>query len=122
MTKVAKHIEQVQATIARYLAMLDDATAEGKTVRPGRRLEGLQRQMQSLKEMSKQVEAAPNVSLTDPGARSMATSGEGTGIVAYNVQKAVYAEHHLMGAHEASDRAQLTSMGQKAQDATGSKR
>lgn len=90
-------------------------------MRPGRRLASLRRQMQSLKEMSKQVEAASNVSLIDPGARSMATSGKGTGIVGYNVQKAVYAEHHLMGAHEVSDRAQLTSMGQKARDATGCK-
>lgn len=79
--------------------------------------------MQSLKEMSKQVEAAPDkqVSLTDPGARSMATSGKGTGIVGYYVQMAVYAEHHLRGAHEVSERAQLTCMGQKARDATGCK-
>lgn len=48
----------------------------------------------------------------------MATSGKGTGIVGYNVQIAVYAEHHLIVAHEVSDRAQLTSMGQKALDAT----
>jgi hypothetical protein len=47
----------------------------------------------------------------------------GTGIVGYNVQMAVDAEHHLIVAHEVtnigSDRAQLTSMGQRARDATG---
>ena len=44
------------------------------------------------------VEAAPDeqVSLTDPDARSMATSGKGTGIVGYDVQIAVDAEHHLI--------------------------
>jgi len=131
VAKVAKRIEQVEASIARYLAALDradrqdDDVAEAKTVRLKEKIEGLRRQMQSLKEMGKQVEAAPDkqVSLTDPDARSMATSGKGTGIVGYNVQMAVDAEHHLIVAHEVtnigSDRAQLTSMGQKARDATG---
>ena len=53
----------------------------------------------------------------------MATSGKGTGTVGYNVQMAVDAEHHLIVAHEVtnigSDRSQLTSMGHKAQEATG---
>jgi len=40
------------------------------------------------------------VSLTDLDARSMATSGRGTGIVGYNVQTAVDTKHHLIIAHE----------------------
>jgi hypothetical protein len=36
------------------------------------------------------------ISLTDPDARSMATSGRGTGVVGYNVQTAVDAKHHLI--------------------------
>ena len=40
------------------------------------------------------------MSLTDPDARSMATSGRGTGIVGYNVQTAVDTKHHLIVAHE----------------------
>jgi len=131
VAKVAKRIEQVEASIARYLAALDRAdrqdgdVAEAKTARLKEKIEGLRRQMQSLKEMGRQVEAAPDkqVSLTDPDARSMATSGKGTGIVGYNVQMAVDAEHHLIVAHEVtnvgSDRAQLASMGRKVREASG---
>jgi len=120
----------VEASIARYLAALDRAdredgdVAEAKTVRLKEKIDGLRRQMQSLREIGQQVEAAPDkqVSLTDPDARSMATSGKGTGIVGYNVQIAVDAEHHLIVAHEVtnvgSDRAQLTAMGRKAREAS----
>ena len=51
------------------------------------------------------------MSLTDPDARSMATSGRGTGMVGYNVQASVDTEHHLIVAHEVTneghDRSQL---------------
>lgn len=84
VAKVAKRIEQVEASITRYLAALDRAdrqegdVAEAKTAYLKEKIEGLRRQMQSLKEMGKQVEASPDkqVSLTDPDARSMATSGK----------------------------------------------
>jgi transposase len=126
ITKVAKRIEQVEAGIRRYLAALDRADRQGgaeteaRTTRLEEKIEGLRRQMQSLREMGQQVEAAPDqqVSLTDPDARSMATSGKGTGIVGYNVQMAVEAEHHLIVAHEVTnvgnDHTQLLSMGQQA--------
>ena len=131
LAKVAKRIEQVEASIGRYLTALDhedrqdNDAAEAKTARLKEKIEVLRRQMQSLKEMERQVEAAPDkqVSLTDPDARSMATSGKGTGIVGYNVQIAVDVEHHLIVAHEVTnigtDRAQLASMGGKARDAIG---
>ncbi len=131
VAKVGKRIEQVDASIARYLAALDRAdreesdVAEAKSGRLKEKIAGLRRQMQSLKEMAQQVQAAPDqqVSLTDPDARSMATSGRGTGIVGYNVQIAVDAEHHLIVAHEVInqgyDRHQLAPMAFKAQEATG---
>lgn len=63
------------------------------------------------------------ISLTDPDARSMATSGRGTGIVGYNVQTAVDTKHHLIVAHEVTtdghDRDQLSSMCGQARDAIG---
>jgi len=80
--------------------------------------------MRFLQNMAQQVEDAPDhqVSLTDPDARSMNSSGRGTGIVGYNLQAAVDTEHHLIVAHEVvnegNDRAQLAPMGRLAQDAT----
>jgi transposase len=131
VAKVAKRMEQVDASIARYLAALDRAdreesdVAEAKTTRIKDKIAGLRRQMQDLKAMEQKVRDAPDqqVSLTDPDSRSMATSGRGTGIVGYNVQTAVDAEHHLIVAHEVTneghDRTQLQPMALKAQEATG---
>ena len=130
---MAKRLEQVEASIARYLAALDRAdrqdndVAEARTSRLKEKIKGLRRQMQALRDMGQQVEAAPDqqISLTDPDARSMATSGKGTGIVGYNVQAAVDAKHHLIVAHEVTnignDRAQLSTMAQQARDAGGYK-
>jgi len=131
VAKVGKRMEQVDASINRYLADLDRAdrqesdVTEARTSRIKDKIAGLRRQMQFLKEMEQQVQAAPDkqVSLTDPDARSMATSGRGTGMVGYNVQTAVDAEHHLIVAHEVTnlghDRTQLAPMALKAKEATG---
>lgn len=56
--------------------------AEARTVRIKEKLAGLHRHMQFLKKMEAQVEASPDhqVSLTNPDARSMNSSGRGTGI------------------------------------------
>src|SRR5215831_12117430 len=88
-----------------------------------KKIAGLRRQMQALKAMQQTVHDAPDqqVSMTDPDARSMATSGKGT--VGYNVQIAVDAEHHLIVTHEVTnqgyDRQQLAPMAFKTQRATG---
>jgi transposase len=131
VAKVTGRMEQVDASIARYLAALDRAdreegdVAEAKSVRLKEKIAGLRRQMQALKVMEQTVQDAPDqqVSLTDPDARSMATSGKGTATVGYNVQIAVETEHHLIVAHEVInqgyDRHQLAPMALKAQEATG---
>ena len=131
VAKVTGRMEQVNASIARYLRALDQADreendiAEAKSGRLKEKIAGLRRQMQALKVMEQTVQDAPDqqVSLTDPDARSMATSGKGTATVGYNVQIAVDAEHHLIVAHEVInqgyDRHQLAPMAFKAQQATG---
>jgi transposase len=128
---IQRRIEQVDAAIACYLAALDTADRQendmpsGKTDRLKEKLGRLKEQMRHLREMEVAVQAAPDqqISLTDPDARAMATSGKGTGLVGYNVQTAVDAKHHLIVAHEVSnvghDRGQLTNMAQQAQHAMG---
>src|SRR5216683_3146666 len=131
VAKVTGRMEQVNASIARYLRALDQADreesdiAEAKSGRLKEKIAGLRRQMQALKVMEQTVQDAPDqqVSLTDPDARSMATSGKGTATVGYNVQIAVDADHHLIVAHavinQGYDRHQLAPMALKAQQATG---
>jgi len=130
-TKLQKRIRQAEAHIAGYLQDLDtadreetDATAS-RAERLGDKIASLRAQMHALKTMEADVLASPDgqVSLTDPDARSMATSGRGSGMVGYNVQTAVDAEHHLIVAHDVittgSDRQQLSSMAGKAKEAMG---
>src|SRR3984957_2739697 len=131
VAKVTGRMEQVNASIARYLRALDQADreesdiAEAKSGRLKEKIAGLRQQMLALKVMEQTVQDAPDhqVSLTDPDARSMATSGKGTATVGYNVQIAVDAEHHLIVAHEVInqgyDRHQLAPMALKTQQATG---
>jgi transposase len=130
-TKLKKRMEQVAANIADYLRDLDAADrqegelAEAKVVRLKDKIDLLRAQMQALKVLEVEVAATPSgqISLTDPDARAMATSGRLTGIVAYNVQTAVEAEHHLIVAHDVimtgSDRGQLAAMSHKAKAAMG---
>ena len=132
-TKLKKRMEQVAEHIAGCLADLDTADrlegdAAQARARAGKlkdKIATLRAQMQALKTMEAQVEASPDgqVSLTDPDARSMATSGRGSGIVGYNVQSAVEAEHHLIVARDVvmtgHDRNHLCAIGEKAKAAMG---
>ena len=124
-------MEQLEESIGRYLAELDRAdrepaaVTEGKVSRLKDKVAAVKAQMQRLNQIGRELREAPDqqVSLTDPDARSMATSGRGTGIVGYNVQTAVDAKHHLIVAHEVTnlghDRTQLFSMATQARSATG---
>ena len=79
-------------------------------------------QIAALKKIEAELEATgkPQISLTDPDARSMIT--QGSGIVGYNVQTAVDAKHHLIVEHEVTNignRDQLSGMAKKARTAIG---
>jgi transposase len=129
--KLQKRIEQIEASVARYLAAMEaadrheDEVLRAKSARLKEKIASLRAQARRFRDMEPLVRAAPDqqVSLTDPDARSMATSGKGTGIVGYNVQAAVDAKHHLIVAHEVTnvghDRAQLSGMSEQAREAMG---
>jgi transposase len=129
---IRRRMEQVEASIERYFALLDtadrqeDEVAEFRTTRLSERLDKLRQQMRDLQAMERAVEQAPDhqISLTDPDARAMATISKGAGLVGYNLQAAVDTTNHLIVAHEVTnvghDRTQLAKIGQQARDATGS--
>ena len=129
--KLKARMEQLEESIARYLAELDradrepTAVSEGQVSRLKDKITEMKAQIERLNEIGRQMQEALDgqISLTDPDARSMATSGRGTGIVGYNVQTAVDAKHHLIVAHEVTnvghDRTQLASMAKQARGATG---
>ena len=133
--KLERRLKQIEESVARYMGQLDTAdrqTAAGEDpsetvlltkTRLKEKLVKLEEEVKRLKAIEKQVLASPDqqVSLTDPDCRSMATSGRGSGMVAYNVQSAVDTEHHLIVAHEVTnvgtDRSQLAHMGLAAKAA-----
>jgi hypothetical protein len=129
--KPKKRMEQVEASIERYLSALETTDrqegelAEAESARLKDKIASLRDQMRKFKALEVAVDAAPDkqISLTDPDARSMATSGKGTGIVGYNVQAAVDTQHYLIVAHEVTnignDRSQLSTMAKEAQAAMG---
>ena len=133
--KLERRLKQIEESVARYMGQLDTAdrrTAAGEDpsetvlltkTRLKEKLVKLEEEVKRLKAIERQVLASPDqqISLTDPDCRSMATSGRGSGMVAYNVQSAVDTEHHLIVAHEVtnsgSDRSQLSTMAEAAKAA-----
>jgi transposase len=125
--KMERRLAQIEESVARYLQQLDTADRQEpsealktKTSHLKEKIEKLKQEMRRLAVLKVQMLATPDqqVSLTDPDARAMATSGRGSGVVGYNVQIAVEAEHHLIVTHEVTndgtDRSQLSAMAKQA--------
>ncbi|MCH8913511.1 MAG: IS1182 family transposase [Planctomycetes bacterium] len=128
--KMQRRMEQIEESVERYLHQLDSADRQEpsgprttKTVRLKDKIATLKEEMRRLEKLEARMLATPDrqVSLTDPDARSMATSGRGSGMVGYNVQAAVDTKHHLIVAHEVTnvgtDRSQLSHMAKQTKAA-----
>jgi chaperonin cofactor prefoldin len=122
VNKIERRRQQIETSIERYLSALETADraqpdiVEAKTARLKDKIAMLKQQMTQLNTIEDQLQETPDkqISLTDPDARSMATSGRGSGMVGYNVQTAVDTKNHLIVAHEVTnvghDRNQLANM------------
>ena len=126
--KMARRLAQIEESVVRYLQQLDSADRQGpsealdtKTTRLKEKIAKLKEEMQRLHALEARMLATADqqISLTDPDARSMATSGRGSGVVGYNVQTAVDTKHHLIVTHEVTnvgtDRSQLASVARQTQ-------
>src|SRR5215468_4099103 len=128
--KVAKRIEQIEASIERYLSQLEIAdrqpeATELKRTHLKKKIGRLKQEIECMKAAGEELAEAEDtqISRTDPDARSMQGTGKATGTVGYNVQCAVETKHHLIVAHEVTnavnDRGQLLGMAKQAQAALG---
>ena len=128
--KMTRRLKQIEKSVERYLHQLDSADRQEpsqarttKTVRLNDKIVTLKEEMRRLEKLEVRMLATPDkqISLTDADARSMATSGRGSGMVGYNVQAAVDTKHHLIVAHEVTnvgtDKSQLSAMAEKTKAA-----
>ena len=131
--KMKRRLEQIEESVARYLHQLDSADRQEpslaqttKTTRLKEKIETLKEEMQRLQALEARMHETPDqqISLTDPDARSMATSGRGSGVVGYNVQTAVDTQHHLIVTHDVTnvgtDRSQLSRVAKQTKATLGS--
>jgi len=129
--KLKARMAQLEESVGRYLDELDRADRQPTQVPKVRvdslkgKISKIREQMKELERIGEQLKEAPDeqISQTDPDARSMATSGRGTGIVGYNVQTAVETKNHIVVAHEVlnvgHDRNALAGMAHQARVAMG---
>ncbi|MFY0614520.1 MAG: IS1182 family transposase [Hyphomicrobiaceae bacterium] len=121
--KMKRRMVQIVESVSRYIHQLESADRQEQTNAIVMRTKRLKEKIRKLKDEMDRLEgvnehrcAEPDkqISMTDPDARSMTTSGRGSGVVGYNVQTAVDTKHHLIVAHvvttSGSDRSQLAPM------------
>lgn len=130
--KLKQKLGEIDKAIGLYLCDLDRADeALAKTgstvpvsqiVRTSRKLANLNKEAKRYRAIEERMDKTgeTQVSLSDPNAKSMATTARMPRVVGYNVQTAVEAKHHLIVAHEVTtfgyDRDALSTMAKAARD------
>lgn len=130
--KIASRTAHLVASIERYLEEMvridrqeEGEARAGKIANLAQRCERIRQEIERLVDMGEALRESPDrqISLTDPDARSMATSAKGSGFVGYNAQSTVDTETHLIVAHDVinagHDREQLSPMAKAAKAALG---
>jgi hypothetical protein len=123
--KIEFHIKRVEKHIDDYMKQLDatdhkdDQAADDTPIQE--KIGRLKKKLAELNELKEVVNNDPEkqLSTVDPDSRLMKTRGM-TRAVCYNVQSAVDTKHHLIVAHEVTnkqDRGQLCQIGKLAQTA-----
>jgi len=127
--KLQFHIDRVEKHIDEYLKQLDDADKEAEKNADDtpvkEKITWLKKRLEELKALEVEVNNHPDkqLSTVDPDSRLLKTQGM-TRAVCYNVQSAVDTKHHLIVAHEVTnkqDRGQLCRMGKQTQVALDQK-
>ncbi len=127
--KLQFHIARVEKHIDEYLKQLEDSDKADEKVNDEtpikEKLAWLQKRRSELKALEEEVNSHPEkqLSTVDPDSRLMKTQGM-TRSVCYNVQTAVDSKHHLIVAHEVTnkpDRGQLCQVAKEVQMALGKK-
>lgn len=131
--KLRRKLGEIDAAIERYLAEVERAdealdktgwtVPTSRLTRTVRKLAHLKKEADRLRAVEQHMDATgeTQVSLSDPDARAMATTARMPRVVGYNVQTAVEAKHHIIVAHEVTnrgyDRDALSMMAVSARDA-----
>jgi transposase len=126
--KVEKMLKHYEESAKKYIALLetsdknDEQETKLKLNDIGTKLQNAKKRIEELNLVQKEIELKGEISITDPDARHMSVSNNGTDI-AHNVQIAVDSKHHLVVAIDvtsnAADNGQLYPMAEKTKEELG---
>ena len=108
--KVTRRIQELERSIDRYLSRLSRADQKAEDVAALQitdlkgKIQSLKAQLKRIRKLKQAVQTSPDkqISQTDPDARSLRSRG--MGVVGYNVQTAVETRHHLIVAHDVTNK------------------